>query len=399
MARKETIWEINLLRAFAILAVLLIHNTSMPLNRLDHDSSMYGVYLLLNSFSGFAVPVFLFISGIVLLYTYHDKPCTPKAIGEFYRKRTASVLLPYLFFSVIYFILNNYNVPEYLHSPKRFAYLLLTGRAHTHLYFMFIILQFYALFPLFWAAARRLGAWFPVPFFALQIGYMFLNREVIVHLTHIPAIFHRTGSLSISYFAFFALGGLIGMRYSAIRAYLRPRRGIGWKALPALLAVIGWLVSGSVTVYAAYLGSVAGKGYSPLTMYWIWFAHMLLSSLALLVLASLAAERLPARAVRVLMNLGGCAFGIYLIHPLIQWFYRLLPLSNEPLAFHAFFLGMFAASFVISWAMTAFAARATKWSWVFLGAAPRPVSEAFWAEREAGRRGRTATPQGRTLEG
>ncbi|MEO3943943.1 acyltransferase [Gorillibacterium sp. CAU 1737] len=378
MSKKEPIWEINLLRAFAILAVLLIHTTSMPLNRLDASSNLYGVYLLLNQFSSFAVPVFLFISGIVLLYTYYDRPCTWTNIGTFYKKRVTSVLLPYLVFSIAYFLLNNYNVPEYLYNPKRFAYLLLTGRAHTHLYFMFIILQFYVLFPIFWAAARKLKGWFPVVAFALQIGYMFFNREVVVHLTSIPAIFHRTGSLSISYFGFFALGGLIGMYYPRWKRYLRPspedrRHPIPWGAL-----IVLWLAVGLYQVYIAYRGNVHGIRLSSLTMYWIWFAYNTLSSLALLKLSALGVAKLPVRAVQVLMNLGACAFGIYLIHPMLQWFYRLIPLDNNPLFFHSYFLGMFAVAFFISWAITAWLPKKVRGSVWILGSSPKKVPVEAW---------------------
>jgi surface polysaccharide O-acyltransferase-like enzyme len=379
MASKPQLWEVHLLRVFAILAVIAIHTTGSPLMRLDKQSSMYGAYVFLNTFSLYAVPLFLLISGLVLFYSYLDKPCTREAVRLYYKKRITGVLIPYLVFSVFYFILNNYRNPEQLTSVTRFAYLVLTGRAHTHLYFMFIIIQFYILFPLFWAAARKIGVHIVWVCALLQVGYMFLNRYVIVHIQWLPNVVHRPASLSITYFAFFAFGGAMAMVYPQLKAWLMPeaKKQAKRSSRPMLRRVtVGmlyflWLVNGALYVYLDYRGRTQGIYANSLDLYWIWCAHIILSALCFLGIAAFLLQKLPNRALRILINLGGCSFGIYLIHPFFLWLYRMLPFSMAPLAFHSFVLGSMLVALFVSWAITAFCLSRFKWARYAFGAAPQ----------------------------
>lgn len=404
MASKPQLWVVHLLRVFAILAVIAIHTSGSPLIRLDKQSSVYGVYVFLNTFSLYAVPLFLLISGLVLFYSYLDKPCTREAVLLYYKKRVTAVLIPYLAFSVFYFILNNYRNPEQLTSVTRFAYQVLTGRAHTHLYFMFIIIQFYLLFPLFWAAARKIGAHIVWVCALLQVGYMFLNRYVIAHIQWLPDIMHRPGSLSMTYLAFFAFGGAMAMHYPRLKAWLMPNMPEAKQPVKAKQAkkqrkqrqqkkpkssihpmlrrvTVGvlyllWLANGALYVYLDYRGRTRGIYANSLDLYWIWCAHILLSALCFLGIAGFLLQKLPNRTLGILINLGGCSFGIYLIHPFFLWLYRMLPLGMTPLAFHSFVLGSMLVALFVPWAITAFCLSRFKWARYILGAAPQRYPQA-----------------------
>ncbi|MDG0808239.1 acyltransferase family protein [Cohnella rhizosphaerae] len=80
---RRYIPEINLLRAMAILAVVMIHSTSNALVQLQTSSSFYGLYVFLHEFAVFAVPAFIFISGFVLTYNYAGKPLNGGTIATF----------------------------------------------------------------------------------------------------------------------------------------------------------------------------------------------------------------------------------------------------------------------------------------------------------------------------
>ena len=399
MASKAQLWEVHLLRVFAILAVIAIHTSGSPVARLDKNSSVFGLYVFLNTFSLYADPLFLLISGLVLFYSYLDKPCTPETVWGFYKKRMTGILAPYLVFSVFYYIVNNYRNPEQLTNVTRFAYQVLTGRAHTHLYFMFIIIQFYILFPLFWAAARKIGVHLVWVCAILQVGYMFLNREVIVHIDWLPNIMHRTGSLSITYFAFFALGGAMAMFYPQLKSWLGAdgdadgneltKQGADGSAKqerskrtsqpssPGVLRRLSvgalyllWLGNAALYVYLDYQGKAKGIYADSLDLYWIWCAHIILSAFCLFGIAAFLLKKLPNRVLRILINLGGCSFGIYLIHPFLLWLYRMLPFGMSPIAFHSFVLGSMLVSLFVSWAITAYCLR-FKWARYVFGAAPQ----------------------------
>ncbi|WP_051240389.1 hypothetical protein [Paenibacillus alvei] len=59
MTKRERIQELDAYRALAIMAVLAIHATSEALAA-TIGTRAYPLYLLVNTFSKFAVPVFIF---------------------------------------------------------------------------------------------------------------------------------------------------------------------------------------------------------------------------------------------------------------------------------------------------------------------------------------------------
>ncbi|MWV43408.1 acyltransferase family protein [Paenibacillus sp. HJL G12] len=150
MPKKARIHEIELLRGLAFLAVALQH-------AIAHYSIVDGVKMedsvmmtLLLTASKFAVPMFIFITGLVLFYNYDG----PIRYGTFMRKRFVDVLLPYILWSAFYFYMN----PAWsLSDLGQWAIMLVTGKNSYHLWYIVMIFQFYLLFPLF-RYVMRIGA-------------------------------------------------------------------------------------------------------------------------------------------------------------------------------------------------------------------------------------------------
>ncbi|HWL26524.1 MAG TPA: acyltransferase family protein, partial [Ureibacillus sp.] len=149
--KKEHINELDITRALAILAVLMIHSTSTPVTTIPYNSHFFIVYVFLNIFSKFAVPVFIFLSGFVLFYNYISKDFTKQMVIHFYKKRIIQIALPFLFFSVFFYVCANYLATYDLRLTLNqlfsveFLQKLVIGKAYTHLYYIFIIVQFYVL--------------------------------------------------------------------------------------------------------------------------------------------------------------------------------------------------------------------------------------------------------------
>lgn len=94
---------IDYLRAAATVAVIFIHSTSGWYGRINEiDSLSWWMANILNTGSRFAVPVFVMISGAVLL----GKPMTVK---EFYYKRAARLIPPIIFWSIVYLAFRMYK--------------------------------------------------------------------------------------------------------------------------------------------------------------------------------------------------------------------------------------------------------------------------------------------------
>jgi peptidoglycan/LPS O-acetylase OafA/YrhL len=90
--------EIVYLRAIAILAVISIH-VSAIFQTMDNTNFITFLYMSIDVFSHFGVPLFICISGFVLYNKYHEQI----SILEFYKKRFKSVVPQYTFFSIFAF--------------------------------------------------------------------------------------------------------------------------------------------------------------------------------------------------------------------------------------------------------------------------------------------------------
>src|SRR5665647_1416684 len=142
-----------------MMAVIMIHVTSEFLTKINKHSWYFAFYNGLNIFSPFAVPAFIFISGLVMFYTYYNKPLTGSELLSFYKKRMLYIIFPYIMISTFYYALKlalGFKI-ALLAGVKLYLIQLLTGGAYAHLYFMFIIIQFYMLFPLLLFIAKRKG--------------------------------------------------------------------------------------------------------------------------------------------------------------------------------------------------------------------------------------------------
>jgi len=96
---------------------------------------------------------FFFVSACMLTYAYQD--IGRAGLGRFYRRRFVSVGIPYLCWTVVYFL---YGLPTaHYASPaaalEHFVYLIPTG--YYQLYFLLVIMQFYMVFPLVVMMLRR----------------------------------------------------------------------------------------------------------------------------------------------------------------------------------------------------------------------------------------------------
>lgn len=141
---NKQIWitELNYLRAFAILAVIMIH-TTMYFTEINKFNNLMISLIIVNVSSHFAVPVFIIISGIVLTLSYSDKI----DIKDFYRRRLFFLIPSYLIISIFYYLINCYIFQTKTFSFLELLYRILAGKGEFHLYFIIIILQFYILFP------------------------------------------------------------------------------------------------------------------------------------------------------------------------------------------------------------------------------------------------------------
>ncbi|MBD2846857.1 acyltransferase [Paenibacillus sp. IB182496] len=381
--KKEKIPELQLVRAFAILGVLFVHSTSYATVEMT-NSGYYGLYNFLNVFMKHGTPTFIFLSSFVLFYNYYSRPLTAQLIGGFYKKRLLYIIVPYLLFSVFYFALlhhHYYQGRPFDETMDSFFSKLLTGKAYTHLYFVFISIQFYVLFPLtlwLFKKAPLLARWAIPIGLAVQWGFVLLNKAY----WEVP----NKGSWAFSYMAYFMLGACLGIYFPRIKAWFQIRRSTVSAPRVAFWLVLGaaWLTAGTAHVYIWYNARLYGTRYNTTLYEFLWNAHTYLGTAVLLMLAYVVYRKAPRWINRWLERLGALSFGIYLIHPFFLFEYRLHPLeTGNSMLVHLWYAGGWATALVLSWIVVSLTARWLPFSWIVFGNLPKPGRPEVTRKRRA----------------
>ncbi len=154
-SNKRIEW-LDSLRAIAIIAVIIIHISSPLLNvTFSKNMGYWWMANILDSAVRFAVPLFLMISGATLLSRKYS-------LKEFYRKRFVRVVLPLIFYMLVYWIFRWINLPSQS-QPQTFGEItdwatkiFLSEGISKHLWFVYMIIILYLITPALGAFIRKL---------------------------------------------------------------------------------------------------------------------------------------------------------------------------------------------------------------------------------------------------
>lgn len=219
---------IDNLRGICMLGVIGIHIGSLAL-----ATNNFTLYLLLEILSRYSVPSFFFISGYGLA-------CTDKGllIGsrlnyiDFMKKRLRGAGLPYLSWSLFYMLYFWLILPPGFVSwnPLHVAYVLFFGLGCYHLYFMVILLWFYASYPL-WRQLLRIIIHQSIPFmlvllFIFQLAFNWWTTHPGLNTTGWSVLAknffdYRLNYLPLHYLLIFISGGLAACYWEKFIALLR----------------------------------------------------------------------------------------------------------------------------------------------------------------------------------
>lgn len=372
-AAKERIDIIYLVRAVAILGIIVVHVTSVPLGEIaDTSSSMFRNFNFLNVFHKFGTPTFVFLSAFVLFYNYYDRPLKGGLVFRFFQRRFLYILVPYLISSTYYYCIQIYY--SYGESPEgffenaswsSFASMVLQGQAFYHLYFVFISVQFYVVFPLLlwlfqrWSKLTKHLIWIG---FALQWVFVVCN-EYVLH-------YDNKGQLAISYVAFYLLGAYAGIHYERIKGWLTfdaeapqvARRALLWTA---------WALFSLGDVYLWYKTRTSDFSAHVLLYEALWFAHAFASCIVLMQISGWIYRTFQAKVVNAFIHLGVASFGVYIIHAAVLFYYFRLPASYNPLYYYLYVFVGYLVTLLVSWMIVGLLQKYVKLSWVLFGALPK----------------------------
>jgi len=320
--------EINILRAFAILAVISIH-VSTYFTRMGTINFLAATYMSVDIFSHFAVPLFICISGFVL----YNKYSGTIALKKFYEKRLVSVLPQYLIFSTFYqgmiyigsIVLAkpvNLDIPHII-------YLYATGGCFYHLWFFVLIIQIYLLYPaVLWiyGYCDSRGRSFELLFAVFLVGVIYeLCPIPDVYILGVATPILGVATKFIGYLFYFMLGMIVRSKYDELLLKSVSDASLYCMSIPLLCCTI-FGIFGYAQKYFNFditlIQPVAGQ-------YWHWLTavvtplyYVVIFGLCLSISLHLVSRR--TRVFTLLEKIGHYSFGIYLIHAFFLYVFVLV---------------------------------------------------------------------------
>jgi len=146
MGQGKKEWISNL-RVIATVCVVLLHVASSVLYKYNQvPNSHWWIGNVYDSFARFSVPLFLMITGALLLGNQHSYPI-------FLKRKVIRILFPFAFWTAVYIIYNFIEPPQFsgkLETQTNFDWIIQQIRdgSSYHLWYVYMLIGFYITIPL-----------------------------------------------------------------------------------------------------------------------------------------------------------------------------------------------------------------------------------------------------------
>jgi len=137
----------DILKSIAVFGVIIVHVSAFFIHKLTSENTInFIIAMSINFFYLWSVPIFIMISGMFLLQKKEE------SIFVFFRKRFLKIAIPFISWSIIYYIYNShFNASKLtfsLETLTNFIHDLFSHKIFFHLWFVYMIMIMYALTPL-----------------------------------------------------------------------------------------------------------------------------------------------------------------------------------------------------------------------------------------------------------
>src|SRR5471030_1264351 len=204
--KHQNIDWINNLRVIALFAVIVLHTSAVLLAQYGkvplNDWLTADIY---NAIVRFAVPVFVMITGALLLHREYE-------LGDFFKKRLSRVVTPFLFWSLVYIGYSWYNDEisfgaDVWVNTKQVLHLLKYGSSY-HLWYVYMLIGLYFVIPVIGKFVRNATENEILYFLVIWFGVMMLSQSYLARFN--PQVY-------LHYFAGY-IGYLVLGHYLAIKS-------------------------------------------------------------------------------------------------------------------------------------------------------------------------------------
>ncbi|WP_157740907.1 acyltransferase [Mucilaginibacter xinganensis] len=298
-AKTENIDWIDNLRIVALYAVIVLHSTSLLLMQYGKVAMSYWwVADFLNAAVRFAVPVFVMVTGALSLHREYE-------IGGFLKKRLLRVVVPFLFWSLVYvwYALHNEEIAftsDIWANIKLVLHQLKYGSSY-HLWYVYMLIGLYFFMPVIGKFVRHASE--------KEILYFLVVWFAVMLITQ-PYLVRYNPSVDMHYFAGFA-GYLVLGHYLAFKDFKVKHLRL-WMTLLFLFSIV-LIAIGSRLVLLGHRW--------PSTMFFEPVSPpIVLLAASVFLIFKLSAPNLSPIVLRIRDFAGSYNYGIYLAHALVLYF-------------------------------------------------------------------------------
>ena len=199
---------------------------------------------------------FFFISACMLTYAYADLGVG--GLRRYYGRRCLSVVIPYLCWTVIYFL---YGLPTSHYASLHAAFKSLAHMAYTgyyQLYFLVVIMQFYLVFPLVLMLLKRTRGHHGLVIAAAALAQVAVS--IMMHWDIFPTLMIRYGQQdALTYLLYLIGGGVVAFHLEDVHRWV-----CGHARLIMSLTVAAALAAEGIYFLAQHgVTTVLGSGNDP----------------------------------------------------------------------------------------------------------------------------------------
>jgi surface polysaccharide O-acyltransferase-like enzyme len=280
--------NIDLLRVLGSMAVVWGHvSATVVLAHPDIHSFQWWAANIIDAFTRWSVPIFLLISGSLLL-----RSPSSSSFAEFYKKRAIRLLPPIVFWTAVYFVLRWFTEDNF--GWKNVMGGIIAGTPYYHLWYIYMLI----------------GLYLATPFLHLLVSKSNPNalRILILGLFAVSSIESALGSRGVTFFTAFV--PLLG--YYLAGYYLTAQRN-EFKCSPPFLVSIAVLCAGIIAASAGALFPVFGMK-AVENMYSCLNPIAVVMSICVFLLFLRTERFLPM--CKLIRRLAPLTLGIYAIHPI-----------------------------------------------------------------------------------
>ena len=309
---SKRIEAMEYIRGLAMLGVVAIHVGAVAI---QNPAANPFLIALLEIVSRYSVPIFFFVSAFSLFRQY---PLTqPIDLSRFFQRRFVRVLLPYIAISIFYMLHYSWLTEDWsIWYPILVYQFFFFGMGCYHLYFLVILLWFYALMPLWRSWVRQILRqplfWLAILLVA-QIAFNYYSSyRLKPNLNNFYlnlGIEYRMSWWPMHYLFLFLLGSVVATKYEQAAQLLQKN-----------IRLLGWLLLATLTAMLSHYYLLINQYHYTLlqavnTVHQLSPAGVLYSVAASLYLTAQFANPLPRFLDRLFSVTGKHSYSIFLFHP------------------------------------------------------------------------------------